>query len=411
MDEHIGEKINIARQPIYDKNMEVFAYELLYRPTDEKKQNKAYSESEKKDDEYTSIKVIANAQLMGLYNITEGKKAFINFGTQLLLNKIPTFFSNKSIGIEILESVVPEPELIKSCIEMKFKGYTIILDDFIYNEHLEDFVEIADIIKIDFLATTIEQRKQTMESGRKYRMKYLAEKIEDKEQYDLAVNEGFDYFQGYYFNKPDILSIPAIPGYKINYLNILKIINKPVLNIEELEKILKREISLTYRLLIIINKLSKGQKKVKSIKDALETFEWGNLKNWLSLIVLSSVGHDKPQKLLNNTLIRAKFFELIAINTGLSKEKENYFMIGMISMLDLFLKQPIEKILHDLPLEEEVKDALLGKKNKYFNLIMLVNSYENENNSISELAEKIGISKEKLSEIYISAIESGNLHY
>ena len=338
MKEHINEKLTVARQPIYDKDMEVFAYELLYRSTDEIEENRAYAETEKKDDEFTTLKVIANCFLMGLNKITNGKKAYINFASQLLLNKVPTFFPKELLGIEILESVRSDPEIIKVCKDMKNEGFTIILDDFVYNENSKHFIEIADVIKVDFLSTTIVERKKTIDHGKKYKIKFLAEKIENKMQYDLALSEGFDYFQGYYFSKPDMISIPNIPGYKINYLNILKVINKQEVDLIEIEKILKREISLTYRLLRLINQLSNGAMKINSIKEAINSFKWGNIKNWLSLIVISSVGQEKPQNLLNKTLTRAKFCELIAVNTGHNNEKESYFLLGMLSMLDLFLK-------------------------------------------------------------------------
>ncbi len=412
MNNNIEEKLNIARQPIYDRNMEVFAYELLYRSNIELEINKAYKETEKKDDEFTTLKVIANCQLMGLNNLTYGKKAFINFASQFLINKIPKFFSPESLGIEILEYIKPEPEIIKSCIEMKNEGYTIILDDFVYSENLKIFVKIADIIKIDFLTTTIKERKQTIEQGKKYKIKFLAEKIENKVQLDLALDEGFDYFQGYYLSKPDIISITNIPGYKINYLKLLKLINKPLSALKEIENVLKREISLTYRLLKLINQLSKGKKKINSIKEALETFELGEIKNWLSLIVLSSVGHDSTQQLVNNSIIRAKFCELIAVNAGFSNEKDTCFLVGMLSNIDLFLKEPIEKLIETLPLKKEIIDALIGKKNKFFDLIMLVDNYENKNmKNVLLLAEKIGVEVKKLDELYLLAIETGSLNY
>jgi len=411
MYEKIGDNLNIARQTIYDIDGNLFAYELLYRPMYTQKKEVELEGCREQDDAFATLKVIANCQLMGLDSITNGKLAFINFGHQLLLNKIPTFFPSASIGIEILERVNPDESLINSCKDLKALGYLIILDDFIYREELRSFVEIADIIKLDFQATKAQERKKIRDIGKPYNIRFLAEKIESKQQYQLALNEKFDYFQGYYLSKPEIISIPNIPGYKVNYLNVLKIINKPHPDINLIEEILKREVSLTYRLLRLINRLTSGKQKISSIRDAIEFFGWKNIKNRLSLIVLSSVGQDKPQSLLNNALIRAKFHELIAIHTGASEYKDTYFLIGMLSMLDIFLKQPIKKIVENLPLESEVKDALIGKKNRYYDLIMLTINYENNEKKAKALAKKLGIEEDKLNEIYLEAIEAGNSHY
>ncbi len=411
MYEKVGSNLNIARQAIYDVDGDIFAYELLYRAMYSHKEDAEKEGCKKKDDAFATLKVIANCQLMGLDSITNGKLAFINFGHQLLLNKTPTFFPSASIGIEILERVNPDESLINSCKELKNLGYLIILDDFVYRKDLHEFVEIADIIKLDFKATTVWERKKTIDIGGQYNIKFLAEKIESEQQYQSALNEKFDYFQGYYLGKPEIISIPNIPGYKVNYLNILRTINKPHPDINMIEEILKREISLTYHLLRLINRLTLGKKTISSIKDAIEFFGWKNIKNRLSFIVLSSVGQDKPQILLNNALIRAKFHELIAINSGASEYKDTYFLIGMLSMLDIFLKKPIEKIVENLPLEPDVKDALIGKKNKYYDLIMLTINYENDEQKTKYLAKKLGIEEDKLNEIYLEAIESGNLHY
>jgi len=411
MDENIGENLKIARQPIYTQNGEVFAYELLYRPMSIRKVSET-SKTKLNDDAFTTLKVVANSLLMGLDKLTENKRAFINFGQQLLLNKIPALFSSDSIGIEIVERVKPEPELIQSCKELKANGFPIILDDFVYSKGMEKFIEIADIIKIDFLSISFKERQKTIKMGKKYKLKFLAEKIETEGQYRLALKEGFDYFQGYYFSKPDIVSIPNIPGYKINYMNILKTINKPKPDIEMIEEVLKREISLTYRLLKTIYQLYGNQKKISTIREAIEILGIKNIKNTLSLIVISSIGRDKPNRLLNNALIRAKFYELIAINTGEENYKCVYYFIGMLSMLDIFLEKPMEILIKYLPLKSEVIEALKGKRGKYYNVMRLVESFENKDeNKINIFSEKVGISINTLNELYITAIETGNLHY
>ncbi len=413
MVEQVSKQLNIARQPVFNRDMDVYAYELLYRSEESTEKNRAFLENERKDDEFATLKVIANSQLMGLDKVLSGRMAFINFARQSLVKKIPTFFPSDSVGIEILETVGSDPELMKACNEMKELGYTIILDDFIPGSDANNLLEIADIVKIDLLASSESDIQKSVHFREQYDFKLLAEKVENQALYDKALAAGFDLFQGFHLSKPDIISIPDIPGYKINYLNILKKINRKRMDLNEIETVLKREISLTYRLLRLINQLSGGSHRIQSIRDALDAIgDERRIKNWLSLIVVSSVGHDKPQKLLNNTLIRAKFFELIALNTDLSDQKEIYFLFGMLSMLDQFLKKPMSEIIGDLPLDRQLKNALVGKKNAYYDLITLVNRFEqSEKKDIGRLSERVGIDREKLEELYLSAIASGNLHY
>ncbi|RCW50732.1 EAL and HDOD domain-containing protein [Halanaerobium sp. MA284_MarDTE_T2] len=195
------ENIMVGRQPILDKKEKLFAYELLFRSSQKNVIN---------DGERATAEVITNSlESIGLGNLTQDKPAFINFTSKMIKSKIPDILSSESIYIEILEDVEVDSEILEICRELKNEGFKIVLDDFEFKESLIDLIKIADIIKIDFLNSTKRERKRTLELIRnKYnsQVNFLAEKIEDYSDLEEAKKFNYDYYQGFYFTKPDIVS-------------------------------------------------------------------------------------------------------------------------------------------------------------------------------------------------------------
>ena len=207
--------IFVARQPIFDRFKKLFGYELLFR-------NGSKNYYEHVDGDEASNTVIANSFLtMGMQTVTGGKRAFINFTTNLLKNKVATSLPKDMIAVEILEDVEPDEEIILACRNLKELGYLIVLDDFVYHPRFQPLIELADIIKVDFLSTSYEERISILQQIGSTRIKFLAEKVETLEQYEEAFQLGFSYFQGYYFSQPIILSAKEIQNSKLNYMRLL----------------------------------------------------------------------------------------------------------------------------------------------------------------------------------------------
>jgi len=397
-----GLNIFLARQPIFDRRKEVIAYELLYRSD---LVNRAFITDEK----YATLKVIANSLLMGLQKLTEGKRAYLHFNQRLLLGKAPLLFPRDLLGVEIIDEVESDERIINACSQFKKNGYQLILDYKLALHQDRQLLELCDIVKIDFLGGKARERhglvKKTAQSYNS--IKFLAERVETIAQFDEAEALGCTYFQGYFFRKPDLVTRKEMPGYKLNYLRILKKIHELSPRFDEIEEIIKRDVSLTYKLLRFINSASYGFKvTVRSIHHALILLGKREVKKWLTIIVMSGIGRSKPTALMNAVIVRARFCELIAQTFRLHSEPTDFFLLGMFSMVDAFLDRPVEEILEELPLEENVKDALLGKPGRFFTVLQLVSAFEKgEWDTFAALAWELDVSADKTATLYLEAVE------
>ncbi len=392
--------IHVARQPIFDRNLKLYAYELLFRS--------GFSEFyDQSDGDLASSKTIMNSFLLfGLESLTGGRMAFINFTRKLLVGEVATIFPREQLGVEILETIAPDEEVIAACKRLKNAGYTIVLDDFIFKPELQRFVDMADIIKLDFRISGVRERQSLISQLGHDRVRFLAEKIETQEEFSEALTMGFSYFQGYFFARPEIISGKDIPGYKLNYLQMLREVHKSDADFGELEDIIKRDVSITYKLLRLINSAAFGfSTKIQSIKQALTLLGLKEFSKWVSLIALSGMGDDKPEELVLTSMSRARFCELIAPRIGMRDKSSDLFLTGMFSMLDAFIDQPMKEILNDLPLSEEIKTALLEGKNVYRTVLETAISYEKGDwEALSGLRASLGLDEDEFPPIFHSSI-------
>jgi len=401
-------EVFVARQPIFDLKKNVVAYELLFRSGLDN-----FYDTELDGDNSTAKLITNSFLLIGLDTITKGKKAYINFTKKLLLSRAPSVIPKDLMSVEILEDVEPEQEVIKACSELKEKGYEIVLDDFVFSEAYRPLIELADIIKVDFLMTKGDERRELVERFKHSGITFLAEKVETIEEWQEGLDLGYELFQGYFFSKPVIIAGRDIPGIKINHLRVLSEINRPDVEFDTLEDIIKHDVSLTYKLLKFINSAYfRFSMKVESIKHALVLLGVREIKKWASIIALSAIGHDKPQEVINVSLVRAKFCEFLAKEIGQKKNESDYFMMGLFSVLDALIDRPMEEILKELPLSDEVKKALLGEKNSFHDVYDLVVAYEKGDwETVFVFSEKTGISETLLPEYYYNSTKWANVTF
>jgi len=392
--------VYVARQPIFDRKLDLYAYELLFRS--------GFSDFfDCADGDLASAKTIMNSFLLfGLDSITGGRMAFINFTRKLLLGETATMFPREQLAVEILETIEPDDEVIAACRRLKKAGYTIVLDDFIFKPELQRFVDMADIIKLDFRISGVRERQALIGQLGHDRIRFLAEKIETRSEFDEAMEMGFSYFQGYFFARPEIVAGRDIPGYKLNYMQILREVHKPDADFGELEEIVKRDVSITYKLLRFINSAAFGfAKKIQSIKQAISLLGLKEFRKLVSLVALSGMGDDKPEELVLTSMSRARFCELIAPRIGMKDRSSDLFLTGMFSMIDAFIDQPMEEILNDLPLSEAIKTALLGGENLYRTALETAMSYERGDwDSLGLLNKQLGLGENEFPHIFQSSI-------
>lgn len=393
--------VYMARQPIFDCNNNTYAYELLFRSGN----NNSY---DAKNPDLATLEIIKNTfYILGIHNVTNGKKAFINFTEALIKHDIISMLSPDIVVIEILENVEVTPEVFEVCKKIKEKGYIIALDDFLFENSNSKLVDLADIIKVDFRLTQGIERKNIVEKLKNGKIKFLAEKVETYEEFQEAIRYGYSYFQGYYFCKPIILSGKDISPMEYVATEIMNELGNSEFNVERLEKIILKDVSISYRLLKLINSSAfRGKKQVNTIKQAIVILGEEEIKKWLYIAIFRSFNTAKPNELLNYALLRAKFSENIVKKLTCSNLAYDAYILGMMSLLDALLDKDMKDILPEMSLSEEVEKALMGEKNFFRSLLDLVIGYQEGHwDKVNDNSVKVGIDFENLAEAYLDAID------
>jgi c-di-GMP-related signal transduction protein len=391
----------IARQPIFDRHQKVYAYELLFR-------SGLDNVFDYPDPNQATAKVIAHSfSLLGIDSIAGGKLALINLTREVLLKEYITLLPNGLFAAEILENVEPDAAVIAVCRRLKQAGYTLALDDFVGDERYRPLVELADIIKVDFLATSPEARKDMRRRFARGGIRFLAEKVETREAFQEALDTGYSYFQGYFFSKPSIVARKEVPAFKLNLFRVMQAINRPELDFRQLEDIIKHDASLTYKLLCYINSAFFGLRyKITSLIHALVLLGEHEVRKLISLIALTTMGKDKPEELAVLAAIRAKFCESLAPLIGLAHRSHDLFLLGMFSLIDVIVDQPLPDILQMMPLADDVKAALLGEDNHVRAIYEFSLAYERGAwEQVSALARRLGLSEVDSPLLYRRALE------
>ena len=303
-------EVFVARQPIFNGKIEVVAYELLYR-------NGMLNRAELIDDNEATTDVLTNVFLqMGIDTIAEGKRAFVNFNEALLLQQVPRLLPANILAVEILETVVPTETLLQVCKQLKQEGYWVVLDDFVPSQAWLPLAKIADIIKIDFKNPKSLEARNYLLRHDVHQPEYLAEKIETKEEFMQARKQGYSYFQGYFFQKPVILSQKEMPLSSIQHLRLLKELYAENIDMKRFEEIVKRDMSLSYLLLKYVNSaFFSFRSQVQSIRHAAALLGQRELAKWLALITLRNLGQEQPSELLHVSVLRGRHCELIAASS------------------------------------------------------------------------------------------------
>jgi len=392
-------EIYVARQPIFDKNKKIYGYELLFRDG----MTNAFPDI---DGDTATSKLLSNTFFnIGIEQISGKNISFINFTENLLINKIPSLFPKELIMVEILEDVEAKENVVKACRELSEKGYRFALDDFIYNSDLQPLIDLASVIKFDFMLTPIDEIQEILDKLVFPHLNFLAEKIETYDEFSSALEMGFSYFQGYFFSKPEILTGSAIAPSKISLLQIISEINSKDFSFGRLEKFISSDVSISYKLLRYINSAYfKRLQEITSIKHALVFLGERETKQFISLVAIAGLSSDKPDELMRSSIIRARLCELIGKECNLPDTSE-LFLLGLLSHIDAMLDNGMGKIMEDLPISEKIKIALIDGEGALSDYIKLVSCYETGDwECCSLLTGKIGIAEEKLPQYYMDAI-------
>ena len=397
------EEAFIGRQAILDQQKKVYAYEILFRSG----LKNAFDPN--LDGNVATQSVMVNAMLdFGMNKLVSDKRAFINFTEQNLLNRAPKLLPSENVVVEILETVQPTPEILQVVQELREAGYKIALDDFVLMPGYEPLINMADIIKVDFRITTDPEERKKLRKILPKHVRLLAEKIETEEEFQQALDFGYVLFQGYFFCKPAVLHQKRLTSNALSKMRLLREINRQNVDFSAITGVISSDTNLVHKLLTYINSAGVGlNNHVSNLKQATVLLGASGVRRWVTLVSLQTFSEDKPPELFTLSLLRAKFCELLAGDLkrpGLTPDTG--FLLGMFSLIDVLLSLPMDDVLKEVSLSDELSDALRGKDNDLRRLLDLVVAYEKGDwETVSTCCSRENLRPEHLQPTYDKVLE------
>ena len=346
--------IFVARQPIFDRRRQVVGYELLFR-------NSLTNVFGKNDPNRASLQMMDTTLLgFGLDSLVGDKLAFFNASREVFVKEHWAVLPPGRSVIELLETVEPDAEVVAACAALKQGGYRLALDDFVFRPAYEPLLQYADYVKIDFLITTGDERAALARSFTRRGIHMLAEKVESHEEFQHGLEAGYEFFQGYFFCKPEMVTGKDVSPLKTSLLRLIQEVNRPEVDFDRLEALIKREVALSVKLLRFLHSAGFGWRHdVTTISQALRVLGEGPTRKWASLVALTLIGEDKPPELVKTSLVRAQFCEEIGRAAALPDRQADCFLAGLLSTMDALLDRPMDVILEQMAISQEIRDALV----------------------------------------------------
>jgi EAL and modified HD-GYP domain-containing signal transduction protein len=360
----------IARQPIFNAQLEVYGYELLFRLNRQSTQFGGVSS------QGATAMVITGLFESGLENLIEDKIAFINFDEIFIHSDAVELIKPDRMIVEMLENIEVSDNLMERLTDIKAMGYSIALDDFAQTYQTYPLTPLADIIKYDIMITPLDTIAADVPTGLAQGKTLLAEKVETEDEFNQAKEMGFSLFQGYFFSKPRIAgrSIRATPT-QIQYLKLMTEIHTDEPSFERLADLIEQDVTLTYRLLRLAS-FRAGSELISSIKFALSYIGLREFERWISILMIHELSKDKPTELIRISLIRTRFAESLAKRAGMFDQEHDAALMGLFSVLDAILDQPMEVVLAGITLQQTILDALINEQGSLRPIYELMLAYE-----------------------------------
>ncbi len=392
----------LARQPIFNRSLQVEGYELLYRFANQ------LNDSEPHDGDRATSKVIAQSMLVTNFDkLVANKLAFINFSDHLILQEIPLIFDPHKIVIELLRNINLTDELLAAIKALKSAGYRFAIDITVLEGVNSVLAEFMSIIKVNYLNTSFQERVALMNGFRHLNVQFLAEKLETREGYKEAQELGFHYFQGYFFAKPDEVKYKEIEPLSTTYISVMQELSSPEPKFDKMAKIIEADVSVSFKLLKLINSAAFYRRtKIQSIEQALVVLGLNELRKWIMLLMLQSASHDKPAELIATVLIRARLMSSIGKHLKLPISQNECFLTGMLSLIDVMTEQPMATVLNELSLSDEITVAILKRETALGLLLDVVEGYEQTKvEQMNAGATQLNFNMQELPLMYFESME------
>lgn len=391
----------VARQPIFDNQNNTYGYELLFRSGADK------NVAEIIDEDSATLCVATCGFIKSQESLDQTKKIFINFTGNLILDQTPRGLPPRATVIELLETIVPTPELIQEIVALKQDGYVIAVDDYEGGDLQEALLDLADIIKVDIFNKSFEQIEEIYSKIKDKKALKLAEKVDSREILAFVKELGFDLYQGFYFSKPENLTGKKLRSSQISKLRILEVINDPDLTPERLIEIIAVDPSITYQLLRFINSAAFGlSTKIDSVSHAVTLLGIKRLKYWIRMAVMSDLmGNEHTPELYLMALNRGKLLEEMTTRGVISATSpETMFLFGLLSLIDTMLGVPLDEVLQALPLSEEIVSGYKDEGSPFNKFLQIVRAIENTDmEQLGALCADLDIEEKMVAEASITS--------
>lgn len=360
-------KFMVGRQPIFDAQLRVHGYELLFRDL----------ASSRPSGETMTADVLVHAGLdMGLSSLVGDKLAFVNTTRSYLVGEHEIPFPPRQTVIDILEDVPRDAEVVAGCRRLAQNGYTLAAHGAIVRDEVDPLLELVSMIKVDVFGLTPEQLPEAVMYCSAYGVKLIAKRVEAHDQLVACQRLGFDLFQGYLLSRPEVIEGQALSPSRLTCLRILEKLYDPKTSAEDVEDIVKTDASLSYRFLRVAGAgAARGlSRRLSSVREGVVLLGQRRLRAWVALMLLSDA-HEGCDEQLNIAMTRARMAELMAQKID-PRLAEPAFTGGMISALDLLLGLPLSEVVSGLSLTPEIEDALLAGTGPLGGIIADVKSWE-----------------------------------
>ncbi len=402
-----AQEIFIGRQPILDRERQLYAYELLFR-------RGTQNSAEVTDDLAATATVLSHVfSELGLEAALGPYLGFVNLDARMLASDALELLPKEKFVLEVLETVDITPEVVRRCRELKDKGFTLALDDFItFEEKHKPLLDLADIVKVDLMGMEAGALERTVRALRPWKVKLLAEKVDDEAQVRVCRDLGFELFQGYYFAKPTIIAGKKLSHSELALIRLLGLILDDA-DTPLIEDIFKQEPGLSLNLMRLTNSAAAGlRQKITSLRHAITVLGRRQLQRWLQLLLFTNPAGGGANPLLQVAATRGRFLELVAGDMmGTSRDFEDRaFMTGIMSLMPALLHVPIGEIIATLNVAPDVRAALENRAGVLGRMLLLAEKQEEGDMDacFALMAELPGLDNERVNAILAQALAWAN---
>ena len=400
----VSSHIFITRQPVFRRNLQVHGFELLYRATEAEPEGA-------NEQSISTTRAIANAFLkIGADRLLNNKPAFISFDRSMLSQGLAGLLPLRSVVVEIPDSIAPADEILDACNALKKQGFQLAINGSADIRQTQPWLPFADMVKVNFLTTSASERSLLCPQYRNGKRTLFAACVETEKDFEVAAEQGFDLFQGPFLAQPTVLKGHSIAHRQMTLVRILTEVSKLEIELDNVEKLIRQDVSLTYQLLRYMNSAAFAWRTtIKSVRHAIALLGEEELRKWTCLLLVAGLSSGRPPAILVKSLAWARFGELLAPRMRMGNRKASAFLLGLFANLDVILKCPIAEAIEVLNLEKELAAALLDQDsgdNRLRYLLMLIRAYDSGDwVRMVSLAEYLNLSLENIAKDYIRSVE------